>query len=43
MLLKLMTGDLAPLDGMVRWHNHVRIAQFHQHLADKLDLEMSAL
>ncbi|KAK4741884.1 hypothetical protein SAY87_025472 [Trapa incisa] len=42
-LLKLMTGDLAPLDGMVRRHNHLRIAQFHQHLAEKLDLEMSAL
>ncbi|WOL18247.1 ABC transporter F family member 1-like [Canna indica] len=42
-LLKLMTGELAPLDGMVRRHNHLRIAQFHQHLADKLDLDMSAL
>ncbi|XP_022943851.1 ABC transporter F family member 1 [Cucurbita moschata] len=42
-LLKLMTGELVPLDGMVRRHNHLRIAQFHQHLADKLDLEMSAL
>nr|XP_043610253.1 ABC transporter F family member 1-like isoform X1 [Erigeron canadensis]XP_043610254.1 ABC transporter F family member 1-like isoform X1 [Erigeron canadensis]XP_043610255.1 ABC transporter F family member 1-like isoform X1 [Erigeron canadensis] len=42
-LLKLMTGELVPLDGMVRRHNHLRIAQFHQHLAEKLDLEMSAL
>ncbi|KAI0500539.1 hypothetical protein KFK09_018753 [Dendrobium nobile] len=42
-LLKLMTGDLIPGDGMVRRHNHLRIAQFHQHLAEKLDLEMSAL
>ncbi len=42
-LLKLMTGDLVPGDGMVRRHNHLRIAQFHQHLAEKLDLEMSAL
>ncbi|GKV01275.1 hypothetical protein SLEP1_g13842 [Rubroshorea leprosula] len=42
-LLKLMTGDLVPLDGMVRRHNHLRIAQFHQHLAEKLDLEVSAL
>ncbi|XWS29013.1 hypothetical protein CRYUN_Cryun25bG0120300 [Craigia yunnanensis] len=42
-LLKLMTGDLVPLDGMVRRHNHLRIAQFHQHLAEKLDMEMSAL
>ncbi|RLM61962.1 hypothetical protein C2845_PM14G20530, partial [Panicum miliaceum] len=42
-LLKLMTGELSPLDGMVRRHNHLRIAQFHQHLAEKLDLDMSAL
>uniref|UniRef100_A0A2P2KY78 ABC transporter GCN1 n=2 Tax=Rhizophora mucronata TaxID=61149 RepID=A0A2P2KY78_RHIMU len=42
-LLKLMTGDLSPTDGMVRRHNHLRIAQFHQHLAEKLDLELSAL
>ncbi|CAL5357099.1 unnamed protein product [Camellia sinensis] len=42
-LLKLMTGDLVPLDGMVRRHNHLRIAQFHQHLTEKLDLELSAL
>lgn len=42
-LLKLMTGDLVPLDGMVRRHNHLRIAQFHQHLADKLNLDMPAL
>ncbi|WVZ89987.1 hypothetical protein U9M48_036328 [Paspalum notatum var. saurae] len=42
-LLKLMTGDLVPLDGMVRRHNHLRIAQYHQHLAEKLDLDLSAL
>ncbi|GAB2275149.1 ATP-binding cassette sub- F member 1 [Dionaea muscipula] len=42
-LLKLMTGDLVPLDGMVRRHNHLRIAQYHQHLAEKLDMEMPAL
>jgi len=42
-LLKLMTGDLSPLDGMVRRHNHLRIAQFHQHLTEKLDLDMPAL
>ncbi|KAF3795901.1 ABC transporter F family member 1 [Nymphaea thermarum] len=42
-LLKLMTGELVPLDGMVRRHNHLRIAQFHQHLAEKLDLSVSAL
>lgn len=42
-LLKLMTGELTPLDGMVRRHNHLKIAQFHQHLAEKLDMDMPAL
>lgn len=42
-LLKLMTGELTPNDGMVRRHNHLRIAQYHQHLAEKLDLDMPAL
>ncbi|XP_010535620.1 PREDICTED: ABC transporter F family member 1 [Tarenaya hassleriana] len=42
-LLKLMTGELTPTDGMVRRHNHLRIAQYHQHLAEKLDMEVSAL
>ncbi|KAL3681408.1 hypothetical protein R1sor_024364 [Riccia sorocarpa] len=42
-LLKLMTGELTPLDGMVRRHNHLRIAQYHQHLAEQLNLEVSAL
>ncbi|CAH9136050.1 unnamed protein product [Cuscuta epithymum] len=42
-LLKLMVGDLTPLDGMVRRHNHLKIAQYHQHLTEKLDMEMSAL
>ncbi|KAK7261313.1 hypothetical protein RIF29_27622 [Crotalaria pallida] len=42
-LLKLMTGDLVPNDGMVKRHNHLRIAQYHQHLAEKLDMELSAL
>ncbi|KAL5716993.1 ATP-binding cassette sub- F member 1 [Ranunculus cassubicifolius] len=42
-LLKLMTGDLTPLDGMVKRHNHLRIGQYHQHLTEKLDLELPAL
>ena len=42
-LLKLMTGDLFPSDGMVKRHNHLRIAQYHQHLAEKLDLDVPAL
>jgi ATP-binding cassette subfamily F protein 2 len=31
-LLKLMTGQLEPLDGMVKRHNHLRIGVYHQHL-----------
>ncbi|XP_016547166.2 ABC transporter F family member 1 [Capsicum annuum] len=42
-LLKLMIGDLFPTDGMVKRHNHLKIAQYHQHLAEKLDMDMSAL
>lgn len=42
-LLKLMTGELSSTEGTVRRHNHLRIAQYHQHLAEKLDLEMPAL
>ncbi|KAL9244337.1 hypothetical protein vseg_018124 [Gypsophila vaccaria] len=42
-LLKLMTGDLVATEGVVKRHNHLRIAQYHQHLAEKLDMEMSAL
>ncbi|KAH9619166.1 hypothetical protein KSS87_006487 [Heliosperma pusillum] len=42
-LLKLMTGELAPVEGTVRRHNHLRIAQYHQHLAEKLDMSVSAL
>lgn len=36
-LLKLMVGDLEPLDGMVKRHNHLKIAQYHQHLTELLD------
>lgn len=42
-LLKLMTGDIVPDEGMVRRHNHLRIAQYHQHLAETLVLDVSAL
>eukprot|EP00297_Palpitomonas_bilix_P003738 CAMPEP_0113886474 /NCGR_PEP_ID=MMETSP0780_2-20120614/11574_1 /TAXON_ID=652834 /ORGANISM="Palpitomonas bilix" /LENGTH=586 /DNA_ID=CAMNT_0000874691 /DNA_START=42 /DNA_END=1802 /DNA_ORIENTATION=- /assembly_acc=CAM_ASM_000599 len=40
-LLKLMVGELQPWDGMVRRHTHLRIARYHQHLAEQLDLELS--
>jgi ATP-binding cassette subfamily F protein 2 len=42
-VLKLMTGDLVALDGMVCQCNHLQIAQYHQHLTETLSLDMSAL
>eukprot|EP00879_Flechtneria_rotunda_P008146 GHRR01008533.1.p1 GENE.GHRR01008533.1~~GHRR01008533.1.p1 ORF type:complete len:634 (+),score=201.49 GHRR01008533.1:220-2121(+) len=42
-LLKLMTGQLDPLDGMVKRHNHLRIGVYHQHLTELLDPDMNAL
>ena len=37
------TGDLEPLDGMVKRHNHLKIGWYHQHLADLLDLALTPL
>jgi ATP-binding cassette subfamily F protein 2 len=42
-LLKLLVGTLNPTQGMVRRHQHLRIAWYHQHLTDQLELELSAL
>ena len=42
-LLKLMVGELVPTDGMVSRHHHLRIARYHQHLAETLDMELSPL
>jgi len=42
-LLKLMVGTLEPLDGMVKRHNHLRIGQYHQHLTELLEPDMSPL
>ncbi len=36
-------GTLEPLDGMVKRHNHLRIGQYHQHLTELLDPELSPL
>ncbi|GLJ59189.1 hypothetical protein SUGI_1496760 [Cryptomeria japonica] len=41
--LKLICGDLIPQDGLIRRHSHLRIANYHQHLAEALDLSLSAL
>jgi len=42
-LLKLLVGQLNSTQGMVRRHQHLRIAWYHQHLTDQLDLDLSAL
>lgn len=42
-LLKLLTGDLVPSDGLIRKNSHLRIARYHQHLHEQLDLNLSAL
>lgn len=38
-----MTGQLEPVDGMVKRHNHLRIGMYHQHLTDLLDPEITPL
>lgn len=38
-----MTGQLDPLDGMVKRHNHLRIGQYHQHLTELLPEDKSPL
>lgn len=40
-LSQLMVGELQPWDGMVRRHTHLRIARYHQHLTEQLDLSLS--
>lgn len=42
-LMKLMTGELEPSKGNVDRHHHLKIARFHQHLTDQLDLSQSAI
>lgn len=42
-LLKLMFGDLTPTVGEVKKHTHVRIAKYHQHSTDQLNLDQSPL
>jgi len=40
-LLKLLYGELSPTTGMVRTNAHVKIARYHQHLHELLDLDAS--
>jgi len=42
-LLKLMVGEIAPTSGMVRAHQQLRMARYHQHLQDALDDSLSPL
>jgi len=42
-LLKLIAGELAPTDGLIRRHSHLKFGRYHQHLAEILDMNASAL
>jgi len=42
-LLKLLAGELFPTSGMIRKNSHLRIARYHQHLHELLDMDMSPL
>jgi ATP-binding cassette subfamily F protein 2 len=42
-LLKLIAGQVMPSSGQVRRNSHLKIGRYHQHLAEELDLELSAL
>nr|WMI51949.1 ABC [Dermanyssus gallinae] len=42
-LLKLLCGALVPTDGIIRTHSHLKIARYHQHLHETLDVDLSAL
>jgi ATP-binding cassette subfamily F protein 2 len=42
-LLKLLYGELVPTNGMIRKNSHLRIARYHQHLHELLDLDLSPL
>lgn len=41
--LKLICGEVVPQEGLIRRHSHLRIARYHQHLHESLDLSLSAL
>lgn len=42
-LLNLLASDLQPTSGMIRKNSHLRIARYHQHLHELLDLDLSPL
>eukprot|EP01133_Synstelium_polycarpum_P016927 gene16927-20135_t len=42
-LLKLMVQQITPTKGEIRKHGHLKIARYHQHASESLDLEMTPL
>ena len=42
-LLKLIGNHLLPTTGQIRRNSHLRMGHYHQHLAEQLDLNLSAL
>jgi len=42
-LLKLIAGQLLPTEGQIRRHSHLKIGRYHQHLAEEMDLNLTAL
>merc|ERR1711936_882283 len=42
-MLKLIYGDLAPSEGMVRRNNHLKFGRYHQHLHELLEMDLSPL
>eukprot|EP00924_Labyrinthula_sp_SR-Ha-C_P009764 maker-scaffold_22-snap-gene-5.13-mRNA-1 protein AED:0.02 eAED:0.02 QI:22/1/1/1/1/1/2/105/693 len=40
-LLKLVTGELNPVEGDVRRNRHLRIGKYHQHFVDVLPMDLS--
>lgn len=42
-LLKLLASELNPTSGMIRKNSHLRIARYHQHLHELLDMDLSPL
>jgi len=42
-LLKLIYGELVPTEGMIRRHNHLKMARYHQHLHELLEMDLSPL
>merc|ERR1719468_142702 len=41
--LKLIYGELIPSEGMIRRHNHLKMARYHQHMHEILEMDLSPL